>query len=236
MFGAGLSFYKGASYILNFTGAQACEDSNESYCYGSPIVFPFVNPKRDLTSPESEPPVRVRPADFRLSAHTDERGLISEVYVTPPTSSVVTDLVSTTTVQLVFPDGRLCLFATPFFADGGLSLVRPEQISRLYRQLERGGYIISPVSTRIFVSSRQGDGPAELNVLDIGYVSNDVVRTGSHVAADLSLLPFDFDETGGLVVLRDSGDQEEALPCLGLAKRAGLLLGRTEEQLLSNAR
>jgi hypothetical protein len=102
--GAGASFYNGSSYILSSIGREACRDSTELYCIGSPIIFPFVNPRPELQPEGRRHFSPVKPEDFSFSTRLDQEGWISDIFLSAPNSRTIRGITSSTTVQIVSPD------------------------------------------------------------------------------------------------------------------------------------
>ncbi len=223
--GAGASFYNGSSYILSAIGREACRDSRESFCIGSPLIFPFVSPRPELTSAQNAASKAVVPSDFTVVAAPSDDGTVSRIFISPPRNHTVTELTTSTTVQIVAPSGDLCLFSTPYFADGGLELIRPTSISDLKDRLERRGYSFTPVSSRVFISSSTDDENGKLTLVNIMYSYNAVSMVSTYRDADLSVLPFPYGDAKGLVLVHEDADRKAVSRCLDMAEDAGLLLG-----------
>lgn len=234
LIGAGASFYNGSSYILSVIGTEACKDSRESYCFGSPIIFPFVNPRPDLETKEEPRVIIAKPRDFSLTSTAASDGSASRIFVAPPESLTVRDITSSTTVQVVSPDGQSCLFSTPFFADGGPTLVRPIDITNLSNRLDDKGYSFIPVSARLFISTIDSDGGTGLTLINVGFSNTGVFITGGFTEASLSILPFPYGDIKGVVFLGENADPVAALPCLEFAENAGFAQGEREAELLAS--
>lgn len=231
--GAGVSFYNGSSYILSVLGREACKDSRERYCYGSPIIFPFVNPMPDLSAAEntSPAPAPTKPSDFTAIAAFGSDRTPSRIYVSPPYNRTIAEITSETTVQMISPKGELCLFSTPFFADGGLALVEPNEITQLKNRLEQKGYSFIPVSSRILISSFVEKDKNELTILNIGFSDKNIFPTGEHIQSRLSIHPFAYGDIKGIVLLRYDADYEKYSDCLNMAEDAGFIVGQREKKI-----
>lgn len=221
LFGAGISFYKGATYILSFLGKEACKDVNETYCYGSPIIFPFVNPRSEPS--ETERPLRniLKARDFKINISFDGTNTVDKVYFSPPDSQRIKEITSSTTVQVVSPSGELCLFSMPYFADGGLTLVRPRDIEGLISRMSQNGFALSPVSTRAFIKTIDNNKKAALTVVNVGYIGKDFYISTDHIESNISIHPFKYGIIKGISILHEGEHPENDAKCLKLTSDAG---------------
>lgn len=235
LIGSGVSFYKGAGYVLSYLGKSACSQNVEDYCYGSPLLFPLIDPYEPELPTEGRSVKLPEKSDFTIQSFSDGIGReaeITRISVSAPKNFTVKNLFSRTTVQITSKYGRSCLFEISWFSNGGTVLLKPKDSSLLSQHLGEMGYYIMPTYTRIYAEYTSINGEDNTQYFDVDLTSGLAKVISGAESPDISLIHLNIGEYIGLASESKLLSDEEDIRCLKLASDAGFALTENGERLV----
>lgn len=235
LIGSGVSFYKGSVYVLSYLGKSACSQKVEDYCYGSPLLFPFVDPYDPRLPTEDKSAKLPEKSDFTIQSFSEGVGKeteIARISVSSPQNFIVKDLVSRTTIQITSKYGRSCLFETSWFSSGGSILLKPKDSILLGQHLNEIDYHITPAYVRIYAEYTSLNGENNTESFDVDLTSGEAKVISAAKMPPISLLHFHIGEYIGVASESKLLSDEEDIRCLKLASDAGFALTENGERLV----
>ncbi|MBU1347135.1 MAG: hypothetical protein KKA16_09310 [Alphaproteobacteria bacterium] len=240
--GSGASFYNGSSYVLSVLGQAACSKKQETYCYGTPILFPFADPydppDLDPDASTATPSRMLTPADFTLEASVDGEGrdtAVSRLTLAVPPTHTLVDVTSSDTAQLTASNGDSCLFRTHWFSNGGTALIRSADIDKIRDRLRSRGYSFFATSSQLFAVTMNDVGSKYVTVLNADLNGDTPTVAPGFDRAPISLVPFLIEDDFGLAIYSEANATSGAIECLRLASDAGFELDAPSRRILAAA-